>query len=268
MAEGRAPVVREIRAAAPLLAGLTAPTTARGPWLTAALGAAPAPRVRHRAVVVEHHRQGRPAGLALVTSRRELRRGLPTTVVRLLGEGGPPGPPGPAPRRLPAASPEVAELLADGLVDLLAAVRGPWELSLTGLPMGDPVLRALSARLGTGSRFRTVRARGLVDHLDDLGEVTRSTDPVALERWLPVFLDHRPAGARLVDLRALARVHAATGVLEHAVVRSAGRPVGGLLTLLEGPVRLPWWGFGDVVAGTAPGPPHVSLGAASWTVSP
>jgi hypothetical protein len=269
LAEGRAQVVREIRAAAPLISGTAAPTTARGPWLTAALHAAPtpAPRVRHRAVVVEHHRQGRPAGLALLSSRTVLRRGRPTTVLRLLGDGGPPVPPGPAPRRLPVADDAVADLLAEGIAGVLASTRGPWELVLTGLPMGDPVLRALAGRLGTGSGFRTARVQALVDHLDGLGPVTRSTDPAGLERWLPLFLEHRPAGARRADLRATARVHAVAGVLEHAVVLSAGQPVAGVLTLLEGPDRRPWWGFGGAGPVTVPGPPHVSLRAASWTVS-
>ncbi len=234
--EGRTRVVREIRAAAPLLSELAVPPTARGPWLAAALHAAPAPvpRVRHRAVVVEAHRHGRPAGLALLASRSGIRRGRPVTVVRLLGDGGPPGPPGVAPRRMAAADPEVAGLLADGIVDLLAGTRGRWQLELTGLPLGDPVLAALGARLGTASAFRTSRSRSPVDALGDGAAVRRSTDPADLERWLPAFLDHRPARARRADLRALARVHAAAGLLEHAVVGSGAVPTAGLLTLVDG----------------------------------
>jgi hypothetical protein len=265
VAEGRSRVVREIRAAAPLLAGQGTPTTARGPWLAAALHAAPAPapRVRHRAVVVEAHRQGRPAGAALLSSRPALRDGRRVvTLHRLLGDGGTPGPPGTAPRRLPAADPAVAELLADGVADLLARTRGPWELSLTGLPMGDPVLAALGARLGTGATFRTTRSRALVDALDETGPVHRSTDPVVLERWLPVFLAHRPTGSRRADVRALARVHAAAGVLEHAVVPGADGARAGLLTLLDGGVRRPWFGFGAGLR-DAPGQPWVSLAADS-----
>ena len=260
--EGRARVVREIRAAGPLLSELAVPTTARGPWLAAALHAAPPParRARHRAVVVEAHRHGRPAGLALLTSRSRLRRGRPVTVVRLLGDDGVPGPPGSAPRRLPAADPEVAGLLAEGITDLLAGVRGRWQLDLSGLPLGDPVLAALGARLGTGAVFRTSRSRSLVDTLGT--GALRSTDPALLEGRLPVFLDHRPAGARRADLRALARVHAAVGQLEHAVVLAGGVPTAGLLTLLDGPVRRPWWGFGpDGGSDDAPGQPWVSLTA-------
>jgi hypothetical protein len=269
VAEGRAQVVREIRAAAPLISGSAAPTTARGPWLAAALHAAPAPvpRVRHRAVVVEHHRQGRPAGVALLSSGTRLRRGRPTTVLRLLGDGGAPVPPGPAPRRLPVVDDAAAGRLADGVVDLLGTTRGPWELVLTGLPMGDPVLRALAGRLGVGAVFRTRRVLALGAHLDELGPVRRSSDPADLERWLPAFLDHRPTGSRRADLRAVARVHAAAGLLEHAVVLAGGRPVAGLLTLLEGDQRRPWWGFGGTGPVLLPGPPHVSLTASSAAVS-
>ncbi|SDO15474.1 hypothetical protein SAMN05660199_01379 [Klenkia soli] len=262
--EGPRRVVREIRAAAPLLRELAAPTTVRGPWLAAALHAAPAPvpRVRHRAVVVEAHRQGRPAGLALLSSRVEVRRGRPVTVFRLLGDPGPAGPPGVAPRRLPVADPDVAVHLADGVADLLATTRGRWQLHLTGLPLGDPVLAALGARLGTGAVFQTSRSRSLVDSLDTVGPVLRSTRPADLERWLPTFLDHRPAGARRADLRALARVHAAAGSLEHAVVLDGGRPRAGLLTVLDGASRRPWWGFGQPGgAATAPGQPWVALAA-------
>jgi len=257
-------VVREIRAVAPLLAGPGTPTTARGPWLAAALHAAPAPvpRVRHRAVVVEAHRQGRPAGAALLSSRTVLRAGRRVTVVGLLGDGGPPGPPGTAPRRLPAADPAAAVLLADGVAELLGRTRGPWELSLTGLPLGDPVLAALGARLGTGAVFRTTRSCVLVDALDEAGSVQRSTDPAGLERWLPAFLAHRPAGTRRADVRALVRVHAAAGVLEHAVVPGHHGATAGVLTLLDGGVRRPWFGFGPGLR-DAPGQPWVSLVADS-----
>ncbi len=260
--EGQTPVVREIRAAAPLLSELAVPPTARGPWLTAALHAtsAPVPRVRHRAVVVQEHRQAGPTGLALVSSSTRLRRGRPVTVVRLLGDGGPPGPPGVAPRRMPAADPEVAGQLADGIADLLAGTRGQWQLELTGLPLGDPVLAALGARLGTGAEFRTSRSRSLADELRTGAPVRRSTDPADLERWLPAFLEHRPVGARRADLRALARVHAAAGLLEHAVVPSGAVATAGLLTLLDGEARRPWWGFGPA-AGSGPGQPWVSLSA-------
>lgn len=264
MAEGRETVVREIRALAPLTAGPATPTTARGPWLTAALRAAPAPapQVRHRAVVVEADPQGRPAGMALLSSVPVLRRGRPVTLVRLLGDGGPPGPPGLAPRRLPAVDPDAAALLADGVADLLAATRGPWELALTGLPMGDPVLAALGARLGTGAVFTTTRSRVLVDGLDAVGPVRRSREPADLERWLPLLLAYRPAGTRRADVRTLARVHAAAGVLEHAVVPGDGGARAGLLSLLDGGVRRPWFGFGPGLT-EAPGQPWVSLVADS-----
>ncbi|MCO7219981.1 hypothetical protein [Klenkia sp. PcliD-1-E] len=264
VARGRAEVVREIRAAAPLLAGPATPTTARGPWLAAALHAAPVPvpRVRHRAVVVDAHQQGRPDGAALLSSAPVLHRGRRVTVHRLLGDGGPPGPPGVAPRRLPAADADAAALLADGVVDMVLGTRGPWQLELTGLPLGDPVLAAVGARLGTGAVFRTTRSRALVDGLDDVGPVRRSTDPGELERWLPAFLAHRPARSRLADVRTLIRVHAAAGVLEHAVVPAGDGARAGLLTLLDGAARRPWFGFGPGLH-DAPGQPWVSLVADS-----
>jgi hypothetical protein len=60
-------VVREIRAAEPLMEQLRAPVPARGPWLTAVLTASAVRRPV--AVVVEPHRQGRPQGLALLVLR-------------------------------------------------------------------------------------------------------------------------------------------------------------------------------------------------------
>jgi hypothetical protein len=57
VAAGRARVVREVRAAAPLMTALRAPVTARGPWLTAVLNVGAAHRFTGRpvAVVVEPH---------------------------------------------------------------------------------------------------------------------------------------------------------------------------------------------------------------------
>lgn len=262
VAVGRERVVRDIRASAALTSRLAAPATARAPWLTAVAHATP--RARPRAVVVEHSPQGRPAGAALLSWSRRGR----TTEVRLLGDGAAPAPPGSAPRRLLAPTPDVAALLADGLVAELAAVRGPWRLSLTGLPLGDPTLAAVAQRLGTGVSFATTRSRALVDGLSDVGPVTRSRDAAALERWLPRLLEERPAGSARPVVRALARVHAAAGVLEHAVVRSGDHVLAGLLTLVDGDVRRPWWGFSEI-GGLAEGPgqPLVSLTATSSGVS-
>ena len=52
VAVGRARVVREIRAAAPLMAALRAPVAARGPWLTAVLNASGTARFSGRPVYV------------------------------------------------------------------------------------------------------------------------------------------------------------------------------------------------------------------------
>lgn len=259
-------MVREIRAAAPLMSQLSAPATARGPWLTAAVNATRVGLVRPqlRAVVVEAHHQGRPSGAALLSLRR---RGA-TTEVRLLGDGTAPPPPGGPPRRLLAADPDTAGQLAAAVVAEVATIRGPWRLALTGLPLGDPTAAALAARLGTGASFATVRSRALHDELDDVGDVQRSCDAAALEQWLPDFLDHRPAGGFRPVLRALVRTHAAIGLLEHAVVRDGDRVVAGLLTLLGPDGRRPWWGWTEVGGlDEAPGRPLVSLTASSAGLS-
>jgi hypothetical protein len=247
IADGRARVVREIRAAAPLMSALAVPVTARGPWLTAALNVTSAPvlrRVRARAVVVEPHPEGRPDGLALLSLRR---RG-PATAVTLLGASPGPLPEGRPQCRLYARDPATADRLADGLLDLLAGLRGPWTLRLAGLPLGDPTLRSLAAGLPDAATA-TSRSRFLVDELDEAGEVRRSTDPAALERVLPAVLGRLPAGQRTF-VRAAARLHAAIGALEVAEVLRGDDVAAVLLTLVDhGPAgadRWPWWGWSDV----------------------
>jgi len=81
----------------------------------------------------------------------------------------------------------------------------------------------------------------LVDGLDDVGPVRRSVDPVALERWLPALLARAEPRSRRF-LRSAARLHAVTGLLELAVIADGDRPLAGLLTLVEGSDRWPWWG--------------------------
>ena len=241
VAEGRARVVREVRAAAPLMAALRAPIPARGPWLTAVLNESAAHRFDGRpvAVVVEAHAQGRPEAVAFL----RLRRHGTATVVSLLGADTPPLPAGRPPGRIYARDPAAAALLADGIRGLLGSLRGPWALHLTGLPMGDPTLRELAARLPT-AWTRTLRSPLLLDALDSAGPVVRSRDPRALERELPALLE-RTGGRRERDfLRATARLHAAIGRLEVAVVRDGDRPTAALLTLVDGTDRWPWWGFG------------------------
>ena len=262
VAVGRARVVREVRATAPLMSELAAPVTARGPWLTAVLNVQSAPLLapaRPRAVVVEQ--QGLPAG-----TRRELasgggqrgpstagaallsfRRRGPCTAVTLLGDAVGPVPGGSPPRRLYARDDDAAARLADGVVVQLARLRGPWALRLAGLPLGDPTVRRLAAVLAT-AEVANGRSRRLVDDLDSVGDVRRSRDPRELEHWLPTLLARLPAGERRFA-RAAARLHAAIGRLELAVVRGAAGPSAALLTLLDGPDaagRLPWWGFSEI----------------------
>jgi hypothetical protein len=249
VADVRARVIHEIRATAPLMSDLAAPIPARAPWLTAAVNAQsarPLSRIRPRAVVVEQHQQGRPDGAALLAFRR---RGA-ATAVTLLGAGADvrPLPEGRPPARLYARDDGVAARLAAGVADLLDGLRAPWTLSLAGLPLGDPTLRHLAAAM-PGSSLSTTRSRRLVDELDGVGEVQRSRDPADLDRWLPAVLSRVPSRQR-VFLRAAARLHAAVGQLEVAVVPGPSGPAALLLTLVERRSdredRWPWWGSTDV----------------------
>jgi hypothetical protein len=244
--DGRAAVVRAVRAVGPLMADLAAPVPARAPWLTAALNAQPAgplARVRSRAVLVEAG--GRCDAAVFLALRR---RGA-TTAVTLLGAEPDLLPEGRPPVRLLARDPEAAAQLAEGLVGVLAGLRGPWALRLAGLPLGDPTLARLGALL-PDAQPSTSRSRRLVDELDTLAEVRRTTDPAGLERALPAVLAAVPAPRRTA-LRAAVRLHAAIGQLEVAVVpgRDVDRPAAVLLTLLDGPGgtdRWPWWGTSEV----------------------
>jgi hypothetical protein len=243
VAIGRGRVVREVGAAAPLMAELRVPATARGPWLTAVLneGAARRPRARPVAVVVESQGQGRPDGVAFLALRR---RGL-TTTVTMLGDGIVPIPDGMPPFRLLARDEATAARLAAGVLDLLESVRGPWTLHLTGLPLGDPTLRALAARLPT-ALLANSRSFRLVDELDQVGTVVRSCDPRALERLLPALLSREPDLRARGFLRSAARLHAAIDQLEVAVVADGNDVRAGLLTLLDGDARRPWWGTSEL----------------------
>ena len=265
IAVGRARVVREVRAAAPLMAALRAPVPSRGPWLTAVLnagpwaaGPVPVPVARRPvAVVVEPHRQGRPAAVAFLV----LRRTGPLTTVGLLGQETAPLPPGRPPLRLLARDDEAAGLLASGIVGALSRLRGPWTLRLAGLPMGDPTLRSLAAGL-PGSVLANERSSQLLDGLDGPSSPpVRSRDPRVLERWLPALLDREPDRRARGFLRAAARLHAAIGQLELAVVADGDRVDGGLLTLVDGADRWPWWGFGSGAESTTAGSPLVCFTA-------
>ena len=261
IAVGRARVVREVRAAAPLMAALRAPVTAEGPWLTAVLneGAARRPRARPVAVVVEPHAQGRPEAVAFLTIRR---RGAVATVT-VLGDGTTPVPGGLPPFRLLARDEVAAERLADGILELMGTIRGPRALRLAGLPLGDPTLRALVARVPSAVVANS-RSSRLVDELDDVGPVVRSRDPRVLERWLPALLEREPDRRARRFLRAAARLHASIGRLEVAVVADGDVVRAGLLTLVEGGDRWPWWGSSDVGGlRTELGAPLVRLTVAS-----
>jgi hypothetical protein len=256
VAVGRARVVREVRAAGPLTTRLRAPVTARGPWLTAVLneGAARLPRARPVAVVVEAHAQGRPEAVAFL----ELRRRGVLTMVELLGGRVSPMPGGRPPSRLPAGDADAAARLADGILGFVGSIRGPWSMRLSGLPLGDPTIRALAAGMPT-SLVGNERSFRLVDGLDEVGDVRRSRDPAFLERWLPPLFEASPRGSRRF-LRAAARLHAAIGQLEVAVVADGASVRAGLLTLVDGADRWPWWGTTSIGGlSTEMGAPLVTL---------
>jgi hypothetical protein len=152
----------------------------------------------------------------------------------------------------------VAELLAGGLIDVLGSLSGPVAMRLTGLPLGDPTVRALAARLPTAV-VSNQRSSRLVDGLDAVGEVRRSMDPDDLERWLPGLLARADARSRRF-LRAAARLHAAIGQVELAVIADGAELRAGLLTLVDGGDRWPWWGTTSIGGlSTEMGAPLVSL---------
>jgi hypothetical protein len=249
---GRAGVARELRAAGPLLAALRAPVTARAPWLTAALALDDAHLAGPRpvAVVVDPpDGRGAPRGLAPLV----LRRG-PRLAVTLLGDGLP-VPAGAAPARLPAGDDDAAEHLAAGVLDLLDRVRRPWTLRLAGLPLGDPTLRAIG-RLRPEAAFASARSSRLVDDLDGAGPVDRTRDPAELDRRLAALLAGEPDRRARTALRVIARLHAAIGQVELATGADGRR---GLLTLVDGPDRRPWWGGPGAGLRTEMGAPLVSL---------
>ena len=229
-------MAREIRAADRLAHALGAPVPARAPWLTAVLNARPPGRP---AAVVVDGEPGEPPRAAAFLSLR--RRGL-RTVVTLLGQDCGPLPQGRPTARLPARDEAAAGQLAAGVLDLLASLRGSWwSLRLTGLPLGDPTARALAARLPTAV-VANARSTRLVDALDEAGSVIRSRDPRVLERWLPELLAAVPDRRSLAFLRSAARLHSSIGQLELAVVPEGDRLRAGLLTLVDGADRWPWWG--------------------------
>jgi hypothetical protein len=243
IAVGRERVVREVLSAAPLMAALRAPVTARAPWLTAVLnqGAARRPLARPVAVVVGSRPGGRPEGCAFLTLRR---RGA-TTTVTLLGDGTVPVPGGAPPFRLPARDDAAAARLADGIQELLRSLRGPWSLQLSGLPLGDPTVRALAGGLRS-ALLATSRSSRLVDELETVGPVERSRHPATLERRLPALLDREPDRRARAFLRSAARLHAAIGQLEVAVVADGDVLRAGSLTLVDGADRRVWWGTSDL----------------------
>jgi hypothetical protein len=210
-------------------------------------------------VVVEDDPLDPPVAAAFLTLHR---RGARTTV-RLLGQGPAPLPGGRPASRLLARDDAAADRLADGLLELLGNVRGAWSLELRGLPMGDPVVRALAERVPEAV-VANVRSSRLLDRLDSCGvPVARGSGPRWIDERLPGVLARERDPQVRQALRVLARWHAAAGELELALAGSEGRePQAALLTLLDGADRWPWWGWSDVGGlGEEPGAPLVGVAA-------
>jgi hypothetical protein len=244
----RADVAREIRRAAPLMARLRAPVTARAPWLTAVLNVQAGSRPL--AVVVDGADDDGPDAAAFLAVRR--------FEVTLLGQDAAPLPPGRPAARLLARDPRAAQALADGICALLGRTRS---LRLEGLPLGDPTARALTARLPDG-RIANERSTRLLDDLDSVGPVVRSRDPRDLEQQLPRLLERLDERGARELLRPSARLHAAIGELEVAVVPDREHPRAVLLTLLDGEDRWPWWGWTSAGGlGSEMGTPVVGVSA-------
>ena len=90
------------------------------------------------------------------------------------------------------------------------------------------------------------RSSRLVDELDDVGPVVRSRDPRVLERWLPALLEREPDRRARTFLAPPPGCTPRIGRLEVAVVADGDVVRAGLLTLVEGDDRWPWWGSSDV----------------------
>jgi hypothetical protein len=190
-----------------------------------------------------------------------LRRRGPVALLTLLGEDVGPVPGGRPTGRLLARDERAAELLAGGICELLGSLRGLRRLRLAGLPLGDPTARELAARLPDGL-IATTRSEGTVDELNGVGEVLRTREPRELERWLPALVAREPEGRARVFLRSCARLHAAIGQVELAVLPDGESLRAGLLTLVDGADRWPWWGWSDIGGlGPAMGAPLVGLRA-------
>jgi hypothetical protein len=251
---GRARVVREIRSAGPLARSLRAPVTAREPWLTAVLTTLAARRATARplAVVVDDPAGGTPAAAAFLL----VRRAGPRTSITLLGTAAGPLPGGRPPTRLLARDDTAAGALADAIAGVLVRRRGPWMLDLAGLPLGDPTAGALAGRLPMAT-LRTERTRLLVD---ELPRAERTREPSAVDRLLPALLASEPDRRDRAFLRVAARLHAAIGAVEVATT-----PHGGLLTLVHGRDRWPWWASPGAGVRDVMGAPLVRLTASGWS---
>ena len=219
------------------MAGAARSGDARGPWLTAVLNAGAAHRFSGRPG--RRRGGGTPAG-------PPRRRGVPASAPPRAGDRGH------AARRRAAPVPAGARRsgCSPGTRTWPACSRPAsttcWGRCAGPASSGWPVSRSVTRRRGSlgpapGRRHRHRPHPALVDDLDDLGPVARSRDPRVLERWLPILTAREPDRRARDFLRAAARLHAAIGQLELAVVAERRAA---LLTLVDGAQRWPWWASG------------------------
>ena len=222
VAVGRARVVREVRAAAPLMAALRAPVPARGPWLTAVLdaGAARPARGAGRSPSSSSRtgRAGRRrvAFLAAAPPRARRRRSRCSGRHRAAAARAAAGP---AARR---ATPRAAELLADGDRSTCSpALRGPWTLRLAGLPLGDPTLAALARPAADGGRRQRPQHAGWSTSSTGCRR-RRAAHPrprACVDRWLPA-----PAGRRARPARPAVPARRRAAARRDRPAGARGRP--------------------------------------------
>ena len=208
------------------------------PWLTAVLNAGP-PAARPSgpvAVVVEAHRPGAPRG-GRVPARCAAGAASPSSRCSATAVGPVPG--GRPPARLLARDELPPTLLADGIVDLLGALRRSLAAAAGRAAAGRPDRAARSLPGCPRPCSPTSRSPRLVDELDDVGVVAQHATRRARAVAARAAGRGRSAGRRF--LRAAARLHAAIGAGRGGRVAD-GPSAAACSRCVDGADRWPWWG--------------------------
>jgi CelD/BcsL family acetyltransferase involved in cellulose biosynthesis len=250
-----------------LMKELDAPLSAQGTWLTAALRCLPSTRP---AAIVSRSATGATDGAAFLNVVRS--RGWAD--VTLLGAHVSDH------ARLLAADADAARRVADGILSVLADLRGPWRLHIEQAPYGDPVLahlatslrhsvlaegdvcpvtrfgpdRSLAAHLSKNGRGTVKKARNRLTREDPEWRIERTRDLDVITALLPTVVDiHRTRDRamrrrsdfddpRRVDFyAAVMRELAAGGSIELATLLVNGAIAAYVVVLVDGGV----WRFFD-----------------------